>query len=113
MSLALIILRIGLGLTFLITSYFIFKNPNKWAGLILPWAKKLLPLNPKTAIILTAYYDVANGLWLISGVFLFWAALIASIHLIQVIITVGITDAEYRDIGLLAACIALMLLSIH
>lgn len=110
-ELAYTILRLSLGVTFLFTGYFILKHTKEWTGFIKPWAEKLLPVSKESAMKTTAYYDLFNGLWLLSGIFTWWAALFAALHMIQVLVIAGVDDTTYRDIAILGASIALMLYS--
>ena len=111
LPIALLILRIGLGISFIYTSYFILKSEDHWADGIKPWAKRLLPVAPERFMASVAVYDLMQGLWLISGWYLWIAAAIATLHLIQVLIGAGINDSTYRDIGLMGAALAVFLLS--
>lgn len=104
-------LRITLGIVFIITGYRIFQDPLSWGESVKPWAKALLPTSLKTAMYSTAVYDVIIGIWLLSGFFVWIPALLAAIHMVQIIISVGIEGPEYRDIGLFGASIALLLLT--
>lgn len=111
-TIAYSILRIGLASTFLITGIFILISEDKWVHMIQPWAEKFIIGGKRNAMITTAFFDLFLGLWLFSGLFTWIAALLAALHLIQVLITAGITHETYRDIGLLTASITLLLISI-
>ena len=106
------ILRISLGVVYLITAYYIFQDPKKWGEMLLPWARKLLPTAPDTALKATGVFDTILGFWLLSGLFLWIAAILSILHMIQILITTGITGPQYRDIGILGASLALLLLSL-
>lgn len=111
-ELAVLILQISLGITFLCTGYFILKHTEKWTGFIKPWAEKLLPTSKQNAMKLTGYYDLFQGIWLLSGILPAWASFFAALHMIQVLIVAGIDDTTYRDIGILGASIALLFFSL-
>lgn len=110
-SLALLFLRIGLGLTFCLTGYYILSEKSHWTGMISPWVKKLLLVAPTQFMFIVGVYDIINGLWLLTGIYVWLAALLAALHLVLVLIAAGITDVTYRDIGLLCASITLMLVT--
>jgi hypothetical protein len=57
----------------------------------------------------TALYDIAVGVWLFIGVPLWIPALLAAIHLVLVLVVSGIMSPSYRDVGLLAMAVALVL----
>lgn len=102
------ILRVGLAITFLWIGILILKQPEAWGGYLQPWAMKLLAVPIEQAIIGTAVLDIVIGLFLLVDTFTWLAALIGAIHLIIVLTVSGITDITVRDIGLLAAVLALM-----
>ena len=101
------ILRVGIAITFLWIGVLIFKEPGAWGGLLQPWAADLLPIPIKQAMIGTAILDLVIGFLLLVDVWIWPAALIGSAHLVIVLVTTGITIVTVRDIGLLAATVAL------
>ena len=102
------ILRVGVGITFAWIGVLIFQSPESWGGLIMPWAAGLLPVSIEHAMISTAILDILIGFVLLIDVFTWLAAGIGSIHLVIVLITAGINAITVRDIGLLAATLALV-----
>ena len=102
------ILRVGLAVTFLWIGVLIFKQPEAWGGYLMPWAAGLLPVPIEQAMIGTAILDIIIGALLLFDLFVWLAASIGIIHLIIVLAVSGITDITVRDIGILAAVIALM-----
>lgn len=102
------ILRVGLAVTFLWIGVLIFKQPEAWGGYLMPWAAGLLPVPIEQAMVGTAILDIIIGALLLFDFFVWLAALIGVIHLIIVLAVSGITDITVRDIGILAAVIALM-----
>lgn len=103
------ILRVGLAITFLWIGILIFKNPEAWGGYLQPWAAGLLPIPIAQAIIGTAILDIIIGAFLFFNFLPWLATLVGAIHLIIVLTVSGITDITVRDIGLLAATLALMI----
>ncbi len=102
------ILRVGLAVTFLWIGILIFKQPEAWGGYLAPWAFNLLPVSLPQAMMGTAILDIAIGVLLLFDSLVWLAALIGTIHLIIVLTVSGITDITVRDIGILAATVALM-----
>lgn len=102
------ILRVGLAITFLWIGVLIFKQPEAWGGYLQPWAAGLLPIPIAQAMIGTAFLDIAIGVLLLIGSFVWLAALVGVIHLIIVLTVSGIADITVRDIGILAAAVALL-----
>lgn len=102
------ILRVGLAITFLWIGVLIFKQPEAWGGYLMPWAAGLLPIPIEEAMLGTAVLDILIGIFLLFDYFVWLAALAGIVHLIIVLTVSGVTDITVRDIGILAATIALM-----
>ncbi len=77
--------------------------------MIRTFAARIVPV--RTALIITALFDMAVGFFLVLPYLSWLSALLAGLHLIQVLITVEFNDATYRDMGLLAASAAILILS--
>lgn len=103
------ILRVGLAITFLWVGVLILQNPEAWGGYLRPWASKLLLMPIEQAMIGTAILDIAVGFFLLIDYFTWLAALVGAIHLVIVLAVSGITDITARDIGLLAAALAILI----
>lgn len=102
------LLRVGLGITFLWVGILIFREPDGWGGLVFPWVVRLLPTPLHGTMLSVATIDAAIGLLLLLDMWTWYAALLASIHLLMVLLGTGITDITVRDIGLLAAALAVL-----
>lgn len=102
------ILRVGLAITFLWIGILIFKQPEAWGGYLQLWAAGLLPVPIEQAMMGTAVLDIVIGIFLLVDSFVWLAALVGALHLIIVLAVSGITDITVRDVGILAATIALM-----
>ena len=103
------ILRIGLGIMFLWIGILIYRAPDAWANFIQPWAVNLLPESPHNIMVQTAFLDMAIGFFLLIGVYTWLIALVATFHLITILIASGIDDVTVRDIGLVVATLTLFL----
>lgn len=101
------ILRIGLGITFIIIGILIWRSPEFYGSFLQPWAADLV-IGPLDKIMLSmAVLDIVIGLLFILNFLTWLAALIASIHVLIVIITIQPSDITVRDIGILAGTVAL------
>ncbi len=105
---SILILRIGLGITFALTGILILKDNDKWTHMLPSWFSKYLP-SAKSFMITTAIGDLILGAWLLSGYFTGIAASLAALHLVGVLIVSGKDEFHevYRDVGLLFGCVAL------
>jgi len=101
------ILRVGLAITFLWVGVLILKNPEAWGGYLQPWANELLLVPIEQAMIGAAILDIVIGVFLLADIFTWLAALVGAVHLIIVLAVSGISDITVRDIGLLAAALAI------
>ncbi len=101
------ILRVGLAITFIWIGILILKSPESWGGYLQPWAVNLLPVSIKEALIGTAFLDIVIGILLLIDWWTWLAGLLGTLHLVSVLIVSGITDITVRDIGLLAAALAI------
>ncbi|MBI4438001.1 hypothetical protein HY631_03575 [Candidatus Uhrbacteria bacterium] len=106
------VLRLTLGITFLWISVMIFQEPTFWSGFMDPWAASLVPLDLETLMKITAGLDLLIGLLLVANKGTWIASLIASVHLLVILITSGIDTVTVRDLGLLGAAVALTLESL-
>ena len=102
------ILRVGMAITFLWIGILIFKEPEAWGLYLQSWAVDLLPISLKQAMIGAALLDILVGIFLLINIFTWVAAFFGAVHLIIILATAGINAVTVRDIGLLAAIIALM-----
>lgn len=100
-----VILRIGLGVTFLLIGIDILRNPQNWIGYV-PGGVPL-GLSREGLLAATGVFDAIVGLGLILRVMPKVSSGLAALHLIGIIITSGIDPVIVRDIGLLAAALAL------
>lgn len=102
------ILRFGLGATFLWIGVLIWQDPIAWGGFIRPWVLKLLPIPLKEAMVGNALLDMVIGACFIINPLVFLASVLGVFHLATVLIVSGVNEATVRDIGLLAAALALV-----
>lgn len=103
------LLRLGLGITFFWIGILIFQNPLSWGNYLSSWASNLFASHLYTMMLLTSFLDITIGLFLLFN-FLTWVtSLLATFHLITVLIVSGITEITIRDVGLLGTSLALLI----
>lgn len=103
------ILRIGLGVTFLVIGILIWRHPEAWGSNIQPWVQSLINIPLRQLMQIVAVFDIALGVLLILGIFVWFFSLLAALHLAGVLLVVGFSETSIRDFGLLAAAISLFL----
>lgn len=105
------LLRVGVAITFLWIGILIFRDPEAWGAYLQPWAAGLLPVPLEQMMIGTAFLNMAIGTFLLVDFLVWLAAFIGAIHLVTVLVVSGINAITVRDIGLLAAVLALAVFS--
>lgn len=115
-------LRLGLGFMFLYSGYDIFVHPKSWY-----WAVRPLPQAVQVIInnqigIDTYLKFQAGGEILLGIIFLAWflprwtlilAVLLASLEMALILLFVGIDPVTFRDLGVLGAALALLILTMR
>jgi uncharacterized membrane protein YphA (DoxX/SURF4 family) len=110
-SRALLVLRIGLGITFIWIGTLIVQDPAGWAGLIRSDVSGFMIGDPTITMRATGIFDILLGLMFIFGVWLWLMGLIGAIHMLIVIATIYLGDSTARDVGILGGCLAVTLSS--
>ncbi len=104
---AVLILRVGLALTFIGVGVLILTESEGWAGHLPAWITQLLLFEPARLMLAVGALDVIIGLALMAERTAWLAAQVGSIHLIIVLLVAGLNHETVRDIGLLAGTLAL------
>ncbi len=102
-----LLLRLGLAFVFVYAAYSSFLNPESWIGFFPNFIRAIVPEN----ILLTGFslVEIVLGVWLVSGFKTFYAAAVASLLLLGIVIfNLAIMDLIFRDIGLFFASLALL-----
>lgn len=109
-------LRLGLGMMYLYSGFDLFANPQHWYGFVPRWLSQLL----LPAISIDLYLKIQGvGEFLIGLVFVIWvvqglivrtAAWLAVVEMALIIIFIGVDPITFRDIGLLGAAVALLVI---
>lgn len=104
-----LVLRTGLGLVFVYAGIMSFLSPENWIGFVPQWVGNIV--SPELFLSIHAGFEIILGLALITGIFLPAASLIAFLDMFALLIFYGIDEVTFRDIGVLAAAIALYLIT--
>ena len=109
-KLAIDFLRFGLAFSFIYVAIAAYFVPDNWIGFIPSWAKSILPAE----LLLKGHiaFDAIIGLWLVSNKKIFYASILACLNLaVIVLVNIASLDIIFRDVSLLAAAIALAILT--
>jgi len=98
-----LILRLGLGLTLLWFGITSILEPEVWSSLV----PSFIPIQPITAVILLAIFQVIISILIILGLFTRLVALLMALSLIPIILSLGYNDVAIRDFAILMAAISL------
>lgn len=98
-----LILRAGLGITFIWIGILVLRDPVSWGSYIRPWAANLLPIPIESFMSTTGIFDIATGALFFIPHTAFIAGILGTLHLTGVIAVSGINEGTVRDIGLLGA----------
>lgn len=114
-------LRLGLGLMYLYSGYGLFSDPVSWIGFVPAWFADTV-----SAVMPVEMYLLIQGVgeFVVGLLFLAWfsgpptggwgiriASLYASLSLLFIIVFVGVDLITFRDVGLLGAAAALLIIS--
>jgi uncharacterized membrane protein YphA (DoxX/SURF4 family) len=100
------LLRGGLVFVFLYAGISSLQHPLEWVGFLPTFLTKIVTAT--TLIKIFAIYELALALWIISGKFLRYSALLCAVTLAGIVITnPSQLITTFRDVGL--ACMALAL----
>jgi len=100
------ILRMGLAFVFLYFGVSQLRNPDSFIGW-LPKEVSLLPLTPRTFVLLNGAFELLFGSMMALGLYTRISAFLLGAHLIGIAFTIGWNEIGVRDLGLALSTIAL------
>lgn len=112
-------LRLGLGLMYLYSGYDLFVNPQHWYGFVPQWFSHSVTqlVSIESYLRFQGAGELVIGLTLLawfsgrSGVLI--AASAAALEMALLLVVVGIDPITFRDIGVLGAAVALLLITLE
>lgn len=106
-NLSATLLRVGLAIIFLYAAISSFKNPQDWIGYLPKFARDHISSN--TLLHIFSAYEAALALWLLSGRYVKYAALLAALTLGGIVLSnFSLFAITFRDIALIFAALALV-----
>lgn len=103
-----LILRFGLGLTFLYAGLYALLDPVAWVGFVPHWVGSLM--DPNVFLTVHSAFQLVLSAAFLFGVFLPASSLIAFLDLVAILLFYGLDDLTFRDFGLAFAALALFTL---
>lgn len=104
---SILILRLGLALTFLYSGWSLLWSPVDWVGFAPLWFRELLPISLELYLRIQGGVELLWALSLVSGIAIRYAALLASAELAGILIFYGVDLISFRDLGILGSALAL------
>ncbi len=102
-----LLLRLGLGIEFVIFGYGKLTDLPSWIGYIPPWMSPLLPMPVGTFLLVIGAVELVLGVLLIVGLWVRVVAALSALHLLGVFVALGYNDLAVRDFVAFAAALAL------
>jgi uncharacterized membrane protein YphA (DoxX/SURF4 family) len=100
------LLRIGLAVVFLYAVISATLNPSDWVGFMPSFATKIV--EAATLLKIFSVFELFLSLWLLSGLYTRYAALVTAVALAGIVFTnFSLFAISFRDIGLIFAALAL------
>lgn len=101
-----LLLRLGIAIVFAYAAIDGFIHPTEWVGFLPSFV--LDRFDGETALHIFAIFELSLVAWLLSGVYIRWAALFAAAMLTGIVVTnFGIFQISFRDIAIIFAALAL------
>jgi len=106
------LLRVGVATVFLYAAVAATLDPSAWIGFFPQFVRNLIP--GTALLILFSAYEIALGLWILSGRKTFYAGLFAAATLLAIIVVnITLLDIVFRDIAIFFAALALIAFHRH
>lgn len=103
------LLRSGIALSFLYASISSFLQPTAWIGFFPIWLTNLVPGN--VLVTLFSIFEIILAIWLISNKKIYYASIVSIVVLaLIIIVNIKALDIIFRDIPILFAAIALLVM---
>lgn len=102
-----LLLRLGLGVEFVLFGYGKLTDLPSWIGYIPPWVSPLIPMPVTTFLQAVGVVELVLGLLLIIGLWVRVVAILSALHLAGVLVALGYNDLAIRDFVSFMAALAL------
>ncbi len=108
-NVGILLLRLGLAFSFLYAGTSSLMSPNDWVGYLPAFIPQVHRLD---LLKLFSVYEIGLGLWLLTGRYVKYAALLAALTLAGVVVVnLSVFSVTFRDVSLIFAALALFFIS--
>ena len=104
-----LVLRISMAVVFLYFGIAQLRHPEGFIGW-LPKEVELLPISPRTFVVLNGGFETFFGTMLLLGLYARLSAFLLGAHLFGIAMSIGWTEIGVRDFGLALATLVIVLL---
>lgn len=101
----IVIARVALSLVLLWFGLNQIFNTSAWFAWLPSWTNSL-PVSPAVLILFNGFLEVVLGVLLILGLFTRIVSLVAAIHLLTIVFSLGYNDVAVRDSGLMLVALS-------
>ena len=105
-----LLLRLGLGIEFVIFGFGKLTDLPSWIGFVPPWMSPFLPISTAMFLQAVGVGELILGVLLIAGLWVRVIAALSALHLLGVLIALGYNDLAVRDFVSFMAALALFAL---
>lgn len=108
-NLSVILLRLALAIMFGYAAVSSFLSPDEWVGFLPPLLTDFV--DAKLLLHVFSVYELGLVVWLLSGMYIRYAALLCAVTLAGIVVSnFGLFAISFRDMGLALAALALAVL---
>ncbi len=101
-----LLLRLGLAIVFIYAAVSSFLDPNEWVGYLPSFMTEMV--DARTLLPFFSVFELTLAAWLLSGVYVRYAALFCAMTLGGIVVfNFELFAISFRDIGLMLAALAL------
>ncbi|MBI2024880.1 MAG: hypothetical protein HYT03_02235 [Candidatus Harrisonbacteria bacterium] len=109
-NLAAVFLRIGIGFVLIYAAISAMVVPGAWTGFYPEFLQALPFFN--SVVILGSVSELLIGLWILSGIKIFWPAILTALFMLAIIFSsLGVFLVTFRDVAIFFSALALAILA--
>lgn len=106
------VLCVSMSLVFLFFGFSQITSPDRWAGFV-PSFVTPNSITPTNIVMINGVLELTLGVFLLIGLYTRFSALVLSLHLLGIAVSIGFSPLGVRDFGLAAATFVIFLQGAH